>query len=98
MAYIVCKFKAETRDRIYKSYVSNCLQNIASNTAKSSGGSYIRKTYEQIIKDMEKKANEEQTPEQIIVGVVAKCGIKLKVNRKEEKDIESNGFIRNIKS
>lgn len=88
----MCKFKAEARDRIYKSYVSNCLQNIASNTAKSSGGSYIQKTYDQIIENMEKKVNarEELTSEQIIAEVVAKCGIKLKVNRKGEKDIESN--------
>ena len=42
----MCKFKSDTRDRIYKSYVSKCLQNISSNTAKSYGGSYIKKTYE----------------------------------------------------
>lgn len=91
MAYITYKFKAEARDKIYKSYVSNCLQNIASNTAKSSGGSYIQKTYAQIIENMEKKAttHEEPTAEQIISEVVAKCGIKLKLNRKGEKDSES---------
>lgn len=91
MTYLLYKLKAETREKTYKFYISNCLQNIASNTAKSSGGSYIKKTYGQIIENIEKKfnANEEKTPEQIIAEVVAKCGIKLKINGKEEKNIES---------
>lgn len=92
----MCKFKSDTRDRIYKSYVSKCLQNISSNTAKSSGGSYIKKSYDEIIEKIDNqsvisnnKGHKVQTSEQVIAEVVAKCGIKLKINRKEDKNSES---------
>lgn len=84
MRYIFCKIKEKTKERIYKSYVTDCLSIIASNTAKMGGGTVTKKSYSEIIKKIDeldvdnKKVKKPKSADSIIFGIVAKGGLKLK--------------------
>lgn len=85
LRYVLCKIKEETKQKLYKSYVTNCLKGIASNTAKFGGGITMKKTYAESIKKIEdinifaRKTETKQniTAEQIIVDIIAHGGLKL---------------------
>lgn len=84
--------KEDLKNRIYRSYVTNCFKAITSNTAKFGGGTSIKKSYDEIINNIEKvnmhgKSNTvDKSADQITADVIARGGLRLIDNtRKEEK-------------
>ena len=68
------------RQEIYKIYVSDALRIIAENTAKFSGGSYLKKRYIDLIGDDKNNKNknlENKSAREIIDKVVNDSGIKV---------------------
>lgn len=92
MTYILCKIKEESKDRIYKSYVTNCLKSVSGNTARMGGGSVIKKSYDEIIEKIDKtgifakQVKKPETAEQIASTVIARGGLKLIDNTKKRKE------------
>lgn len=85
--------KQEAEEKIYRSYVTRCLKLIVSNTAKMGGGSVIKKSYDEIIKKIDKaniygtkKTEPKQNADQIVATVVAKFGLKLIDNTRKEEN------------
>lgn len=62
-------FEKEREEKLFKSYVSECLRIIAENTAKFAGGNYIELKYSDLI---EPKPAERRTAEEIISGIRSK--------------------------
>jgi hypothetical protein len=93
LRYVVCKIKARVKEKIHKSYVADCLQAIATNTAKMGGGTVIEKSYRDIIAKIEdldtskgkSKLKQGKTAEEIIFSVMAKSGLKLDRNLERGK-------------
>lgn len=81
--------KKEARNRIYRSYLTECLKLIVNNTAKMGGGTVIKKSYNDIIAKIEntEKPELKQNADQIVSKVIARGGLRLIDNtRKEEKE------------
>ena len=84
--------KQESKDKIYRSYVTECLKLIVGNTAKIGGGSAIKKSYDDIISKIDKtdiynrkKIEPKKNADQIVATVVAKCGLRLIDNTRKEE-------------
>lgn len=94
LKYVVCKIKERVKDKIHKSYVADCLQAIATNTAKMGGGTVIEKSYRDIIAKIDDldtskgKLKKKKTAEEIIFDVMAKSGLKLDRNLERRKNNE----------
>lgn len=81
--------KKEAKNKIYRSYLTECLKLIVSNTAKIGGGTVIKKSYNDIIAKIEntEKPELKQNADQIVSKVIARGGLRLIDNtRKEEKE------------
>lgn len=61
--FCISLFRKEQEEKAYNNYVTRCLRLIAENSAKLSGGSYIKMEYEDIIKP---RKIETRTSEEII--------------------------------
>ena len=92
MTYIICKIKDESKEHLYRVYVTNCLQAIANNTAKIGGGSVIKKSYMDIIEKIENASiysgnvQPTKTADQIVATTVAKLGLRLIDNTRKEEN------------
>lgn len=65
----------EQKKLTYQMYVSECLRIITENTAKLSGGEYIRQKYQDIVNP---RHQETKSCEEITAEVVKKCGLVVK--------------------
>lgn len=94
LKYITCKIKQEAKETIYKSYTTNCLKSIVGNTAKMGGGSIIKKSYDEIIKKIEKtdiysrEIQKQKTVDEIAADIIAKGGLKLIDNTRKGENKE----------
>lgn len=74
------------------SYVTNCLKTIVGNTAKIGGGAVVKKSYDEIIKKIdragiyEKDVQKPKTADQITSDVIAKGGLRLIDNTRKEEN------------
>lgn len=68
--------KEQMHAEAYKTYVTDCLQSIAENTAKYAGGSVIKKRYYDLINHIHK---DNRTGAEIAADVINKSGLKVVV-------------------
>lgn len=61
--YVFARFEQDAREKAYRVYVTDVLKILAENTAKYSGGSYMKIRYYDLIRP---KPEENRTPEEII--------------------------------
>ena len=59
----------------YRIYVTECLRMITENTAKQSGGSYIKKPLADVIGN--KKPKDERTADEIIADISFRAGLEV---------------------
>ena len=69
--YIV---KDDIKNGLYRSYISRCLRILTENTAKISGGKYIKDNFDDIINP---KPKDSRTAEEIIAGIITQAGIEV---------------------
>ena len=72
--YVFARFEQDAREKAYRVYVTDVLKILAENTAKYSGGSYMKLRYYDLIQP---KPEENRTPEEIIwnmKGKIARIG------------------------
>lgn len=74
MATIAYKIKEDAEEDLYKRYVARCLRIITENTAKLSGGNYMKAEYDDILHP---KPQDNRTAEEIVADVIAKAGIEV---------------------
>lgn len=60
MQYMLLRYRNESKEKVYKAYVTDTLKVIAENTARYAGGSTIKKRYIDI---SEEEKNEPQKPQ-----------------------------------
>lgn len=59
MQYMLLRYRNESKEKVYKAYVTDTLKVIAENTARYAGGSTIKKRYI----DISEEKNEPQKPQ-----------------------------------
>lgn len=74
IAMLPYKIKADTEDELFRIYMARCARMITENTAKLSGGGYLKVDYEDII---DPKPQDKRTAEEIVADVIAKAGIEV---------------------
>lgn len=67
------QYKKQNEEKLYKLYVTNCLQAISENTAKNIGGKYISKIYSDII-EPKKQIDEVKEDGNAIIARIRKQG------------------------
>ena len=67
--HYIAFFKKEQEEKAYKCYVTDALRLITENTAKASGGSYLRARYAEII---EPQKEEKRTANEVIIDLKEK--------------------------
>ena len=70
--YAVARFKERQKDMAYRIYVSDALKMVASNTAKLSGGEYLKTRYCDAINP---KPEETRTSDEIIAHIRKKLEV-----------------------
>lgn len=60
--YVIFKWQEREEEKLYRIYVTDCLKTLTDNTAKSSGGSYIKARYFDLINP---PPEDERTPEEV---------------------------------
>ena len=66
--------KKQAQEQDYREYVTDCLRQIAENTAKYAGGQYLVERWADKLKQ---KPREPRTGEQIVADVVKNAGLKV---------------------
>lgn len=66
--------KEQQREDLYRSYVTDCLQNISENTAKQSGGAYVSARFADLIKP---KPVDNRTAEEVVADVAKAAGLEV---------------------
>lgn len=74
LAALPALLRRQREDRIYREYVTDCLRQIAENTAKYAGGQY---PIERWADKLKQKPRETRTGEQIVADVVRDAGLKV---------------------
>lgn len=69
------RYKREQEEKAYRVYVTDALRLTVENTAKFSGGNYIKARYIDII---EPKKQENRTCEEITADIIQRCGLVVK--------------------
>lgn len=67
---------------IFENYACNCLKILTKNTAITTGGGYVEKSYFDIINKIEGPKKKQKNSTQIISDVMAKGGLKFNKKRK----------------
>lgn len=70
--YCISIFSYECKDIAYRNYVCNCLQMLTENTAKSSGGNYVNKSFYDIMHPVKL---DDRPVEDIIADLIKRTGI-----------------------
>lgn len=71
----MARFNERAKTKAYRIYVTDALRFVAENTARYTGGSYIKARYSDMI---EPKKQDNRTCEEITADVVARCGLVVK--------------------
>ena len=74
MRYAMARYSQYQRDVAYRVFVSDCLRIMTENTAKYSGGSYVKHRYADIMKP---RRVDNRTAEQIVADVVKLAGLEV---------------------
>lgn len=74
LAALPALLRKQREERIYREYVTDCLRQIAENTAKYAGGQY---PIERWADKLKQKPKEARTGEQIVADIIRDAGIKV---------------------
>lgn len=77
MRYAIAKFEEHQKKLAYKVYVSDTLRLISENTAKFSGGSYMKQRWFDFVQD---KPKDTRSGNEIAAEVIKKAGLEVRRN------------------
>ncbi len=68
------KIKQDAEDALYRLYIARCARVITENTAKASGGGYIKADFDDILHP---KAKDTRTGDEIAADVIERAGLEV---------------------
>jgi hypothetical protein len=68
------KIKKDHEDELYRGYMARCARILTENTARLSGGGYLKVEYEDIINP---KPQDTRTADEIVQDIIAQAGIEV---------------------
>lgn len=73
--YCIARYKREQEEKVYRVYVTDALRLTVENTAKFSGGNYIKARYIDVI---EPKKVDNRTGDEIVEDIIKRAGLVVK--------------------
>lgn len=74
LSVLPMKIKADVEEELYRDYIARCARYITENTARLSGGGYMKRDFADILSP---KPKENKKPEDIIADIVASAGLEV---------------------